>query len=130
MSKDNVKLFYEAMAKDKVLQEKFRAVSQKYEGQKPDEGQLELIYQKELVPLAKQAGFIFTITELKQYTAAAKKPAMRKISEEELAGVAGGVCFCSIGGGGHLGGNTCACVIGGGGSGDGTICACVGAGSG
>jgi hypothetical protein len=72
MSKENIKLFYEALARDKSLQEKFKAVGQKYEGQKPGEAQTELIYQKELVPLAREAGYAFTLAELKEYAAATK----------------------------------------------------------
>jgi hypothetical protein len=130
MSKENVKRFYEALVKDAGLQEKFKAVSRKYEGQKPDVAQAETIYQKELVPLAREAGYVFTLAELKGYVAAARKPAMREISEEEMAGVAGGNCACLVGGGGKLDGHTCACVVGGGGMGGGTTCACVGYGEG
>jgi len=130
MSKENVKLFYEAMAKDKSLQEKAKTISKKYEGQKSDDMQTDEIYQRDLIPLAKEAGYEFTLDELKEYSMEANKPTMREVSEEELAGVAGGNCVCFLGGGGTLFGNTCACVIGGGGSGGGRTCVCVAAGAG
>jgi hypothetical protein len=117
MSIENVKLFYQAMGKDKTLQEKANAISQMHIEQKLDEAQANLIYQKELVPLANEAGYDFTLAELKEYVKESEKPGMREVSEEELAAVAGGgdYCACVIGGGGNLEGKTCACVIGGGG---------------
>jgi hypothetical protein len=126
MSKENVKLFYEALARDKALQEKSMAIARKYEGQKLDEIQTEVIYQKELIPLAKLAGFSFTLAELKAYAAESGKSAMRELSEEELVNVTGGGCGCAIGGGGNLDGATCACVFGGGGknSWTGDVCMC------
>jgi len=130
MSKENIKLFYEALAKDKALQEKVNVISQKYVEQKTGDIQAEEIYNKELVPLAKEAGYDFSLAEFKEYAEETKKPGMREVSEEELAGVAGGNCVCFLGGGGTLFGNTCACVIGGGGSGGGRTCVCVAAGAG
>jgi hypothetical protein len=139
MSSENVKLFYKALGKDKALQDKFKAINEKYKGQKPDEAQADLIYQKELVPLARESGFYFTLAELKDYASEAKKPVMRELSEEELATVAGGkfcacvwegmgnmgagspgapgTCFCFAGGSGNLDGGKvdCVCVIHGGG---------------
>jgi predicted ribosomally synthesized peptide with nif11-like leader len=126
MSKENVKLFYEAMAKDKSLQEKFKAISKRYEGQKPDVEQADLIYQKDLVPLAREAGFEFTLDELKGYAAEAKAPAIHELSEDELAAVAGGnECTCVAGGGGTLHDYRCGCVVAGfGGPGSDYICKC------
>jgi hypothetical protein len=126
MSKENVKLFYEALARDKALQEKFKAISKKYEGQKPDDAQTDLIYRKELLPLGREAGFNFTLAELKGYVAEAKAPVIRELSEEELTAVAGGnECTCVAGGGGGLHGYTCGCVIAGfGGPSSDYICKC------
>lgn len=139
MSKENVKLFYEALGKDKTLQEKFSALGKKHGGQKLGEAQAESIYQQELIPLAGEAGYDFTLSELKEYTGEAEQPGMREVSEEELASVAGGAycacawtgmgnmgagnpgdpgtCFCCLGGSGNLDGGKvdCVCVIGGGG---------------
>jgi predicted ribosomally synthesized peptide with nif11-like leader len=141
MSKENVKLFYEALGKDKALQEKSRAIGKKYEGQKQDDVQSNLIYQEELVPLAKEAGYDFTLAELKEYAQECEKSGMREVSEEELAAVAGGkCCVCALVGVGNIisqggdpygdqvcncigygsgnwagGGVNCVCVLGGGG---------------
>jgi predicted ribosomally synthesized peptide with nif11-like leader len=110
MSKENVKKFYEALAEDKALQAKSIAIGKKYEGQKLDEAQSNLIYQEELVPLAKDAGYDFTLAELKEYGAADKESGMREVSEEELAAVAGGSpCACVLIGGGNFGGNQMIC---------------------
>ena len=127
MSKESVKLFYEALARDKALQEKSVAIGKKYAGQKLDEAQTNSIYQQELVPLARDAGYEFTLAELQEYGAANEKAGMREVSEEELAAVAGGSCVCVIGGSGKTdsgncgcmfageGGGGCVCVVGGGG---------------
>jgi len=134
MSRDNIKLFYEALAKDKALQEKAKAIGKKYEGQKTDDDKVKEIYQQELVPLARQAGYEFTLAELKEYAQESQKPGMREVSEEELAGVAGGNCACVLGGGGDLDGGKvdCVCGVGGGGgtkdSGSWCVCAVYGEG--
>jgi hypothetical protein len=93
MVKKNVKLFYEALIKDKGLQERFKAISKKYEGQKLEEAQVERIYRNELLPLAGEAGFNFTLAELKVCAAETRKTAMHELSEQELAAVAGGLTF-------------------------------------
>lgn len=113
MSKENVKLFYETLTKDEALQEKTRVIGKKYEGQKLDEKRMEEIYQKELVPLAREAGYDFSLAEVKEYAAEASKPGMREISEEELAAVAGGgCCVCAAVGVGDWGGGDmeCSCI--------------------
>ena len=92
MSKENVKLFYEALAKDRTLQDRFVAINQKYKGRDLDEDQMRLIFQKEMVPLGKKAGFDFTLAELQEYAREAEKPTLQELSEDELAAVAGGTC--------------------------------------
>jgi len=110
MSKENVKLFYDALTKDKGLQEKAKAIGQKYAGQRPDKAQTELIYQKELVPLAREAGFDFTAAEIKEYAEETKQTAIRELSEEELTAVAGGSpCACVLIGGGSFGSDGMIC---------------------
>ena len=135
MSKENVKLFYEALAKDKALQEKSMAIGKKYEGQKLDEKRTQELYQKELVPLAKEAGYNFTLAELQTYAEETQKPAMREVSEEELAAVAGGaVCVCVVAGWGELSGggqDECTCFAYGFGNYNGkAVCGCVAGGGG
>ena len=115
MSKENVKLFYEELAKNEALQEKFKVIGKKYEGQTTDEVQMDLIYQNEILPIAKESGFEFTLAELKEYKQEVTQPQSGKVSDEELGAVAGGQhvdCACIIGGGGGNGlGEACACVL-------------------
>jgi len=131
MSVKDITRFYDALARDEALQDKFKALVKKHEGQKPDEEQVDAIYEKELLPFAKGAGYDFTLEELKEYRPDAAKPATRKLSDEELAAVAGGAqCVCVIVGYGNFssgqqcgcvgygwgqdGAHTCFCVLGGG----------------
>jgi len=119
MSKENVKLFYEALAKDKALQEKAIAIGKKYESQKLDDAKTNFIYQQELVPLAKDAGYDFTLAELQEYASEIKKPGMREVSEEELTAVAGGqACACAVPGFGGITDTDMACICAGIGSGN------------
>ncbi len=128
MSKENVKLFYEALAKDPAMQEKSKAIAQRHQGQKLDPAQLDMIFQQELMPLAKGAGYDFTLDELKEYARETGKIGPREVSEEELAAVAGGAtCACAIYGQGYGtdGDVTCVCPAAGGGKGPGYTCVCV-----
>jgi len=93
MSKENAKLFYEELAKNEALHEKFEVIGKKYEGQKFDEVQRDLIYQNEILPIAKESGFAFTLAELKEYKQDVKQPQSGKLSDEELEAVAGGACI-------------------------------------
>jgi len=90
MSKENAKLFYEELAKNEALQGKFEFIGKKYEGQKFDEVQMDLIYQNEILPIAKESGFEFTLAELKEYKQDVTQPQSGKLSDEELDAVAGG----------------------------------------
>ena len=141
MSSENVKLFYEALGMDKALQEKSTAIGEKYAGQKLDEAQTNLIYQQELVPLAKEAGYDFTLAELQAYAEEAQKPGMREVSDDELATVAGGkYCVCVLAGVGNsvgtdgsiLAEGSCVCALYGNGNWDGgkVNCVCVWGGGG
>ena len=123
MSKENVKLFYEALGKDRALQEKSRVIGKKYEGQKLDEAQMQEVCQKELVPLAKEAGYGFTLAELQEYAKDTKKPAMRELSEDELATVAGGERICDFYGDTFY--DECSCIFVGGGTAEGYDCGCI-----
>jgi len=125
MSVENIKRFYDALTKDEALQDKFKALAEKYEGQKPDEEQADAICEKELLPFAKSAGYDFTLEELKEYNRDAAKPATRQLSEEELAAVAGGVCVCVMFGLGELSdGCYCLCQLYGWGNSPGGCCLC------
>ncbi len=126
MSVENIKRFYDALTEDEALQDKFKALVKKYEVQKPDEGQFDAIYEKDLLPFAKSAGYDFTLEELIQYRRDAVKPSTHPLSEEELAAVAGGVCVCPIIGWGEFSsGQTCSCGLYGHGQDGSHFCICV-----
>jgi predicted ribosomally synthesized peptide with nif11-like leader len=108
MSKENVKLFYEALPENRSLQEKFKKANEKYAGQKIDKEAINLILQNELLPIAKEAGFDFTLDEFKEYAQENNQSAAGRLSDDELAAVAGGVGACVVGGGSEGG---CSCVI-------------------
>jgi len=96
MSKENAKLFYEELAKNEALQGKFEVIGKKYEGQKFDEVQMDLICQNEILPIAKESGFEFTLAELKEYKQEVTQPQSGKLSDEELDAVAGGSMLNTI----------------------------------
>jgi hypothetical protein len=95
MSQENVRLFFEALSKDKALQAGFAAVNQVYQGQKPTMTQKDQVIQQELIPLAKKAGFDFTLAELKDYISARQQAATHELSDDEIAVVSGGTCVNS-----------------------------------
>ena len=72
MSKENVKAFMDKLATDKDLQAKVNDRARAVEAV--------------IIPAAKEAGFEFTIEELKEYEA----DNSGKVSKEELGAVAGG----------------------------------------
>ena len=113
MSVENIKRFYDELAKDEALQNRFKTLAKKYEGLQPDEGQLDDICEKELLPFAKSAGYDFTLEELRGYGRDVINPGMRQLSEEELASVAGGSCLCVFVGVGDNQGVSCVCVLAG-----------------
>jgi predicted ribosomally synthesized peptide with nif11-like leader len=128
MSVEDVKRFYDALAKDESLQGKFKALVKKHEGQKPNEAECDALFENEFLPFAKEVGYDFTLEELKEYGQGIK-PVSHQLSEDELATVAGGRTFCilwgasddliscSCAGYGHGidHGQWCVCVLGGGG---------------
>jgi len=133
MSKENVRLFYEEIFKNETLQERLKSIGSDLKGQKPDEAQMELIYQNEVLPVAKEYGFEFTIAEVKEYVTETNKVKIEALSDDELEAVSGGLlgCICGIAGGGFNNNHTesdvaCVCALAGGGSGkSGDVCACV-----
>ncbi len=88
MAKENVKLFYEALAADKNLQNKVIKTNEKYNGQQIDKETFEQIFKKEFLPIAKEAGFDFTWEEFIEVMEENKDT--KKISDDELVAVAGG----------------------------------------
>ena len=86
MAKENVKKFYDEISKNKELQEKFVAVQKGYE---PEGKSEEEIFEDIVLPIVKEAGYEFTMSEYRE----AQRDAMAEkgISEEELENVSGGV---------------------------------------
>ena len=98
MAKENVAKFYEKLAQDKALAEKINgldkafAETHKAPAENADEKAV-IAFREEavkavLLPVAKDAGFDFTIGELKAYEQ--EKLASLKLSDDELEQVAGG----------------------------------------
>ena len=98
MAKENVAKFYEKLAEDTALAEKINGLdkvfAEKHEAPAEDaDEKVVLAFREEavkavLLPVAKEAGFDFTIDELKAYEQ--EQLAALKLSEDELEQVAGG----------------------------------------
>ncbi len=114
MSVENVKKFYEVLAQDKEMQQKFTDLNQKYQGQQMDEAKAMSVMEQEGLPMAAQMGYSFTMDDLKAYGEEMKQANVNcELSDEEMQAVTGGVFACVIGGGG-----------------DGVVCVGIGVGSG
>ena len=91
MSVENVKKFYEAVAQDEALKQKFVQLSQKYQGQPMDEEKAMALTEQEVLPLAAQMGYSFTMDDLNGYGEEMKQAKMGcELSEEEMQAVTGG----------------------------------------
>ena len=91
MSVENVKKFYEAISQDETLKQKFVELSQKYKGQQMDEAKAMVVTEQELLPMANQMGYSFTMDDLKAYGEEMKQAKMnRELSDEEMQSVVGG----------------------------------------
>ena len=98
MAKENVAKFYEKLAEDTALAEKINGLdkvfAEKHEAPAEDaDEKVVLAFREEavkavLLPVAKEAGFDFTIDELKAYEQ--EQLAALKLSDDELEQVAGG----------------------------------------
>lgn len=116
----NVKEFYEALAKDKEMQERAKALNSK----NPENEEAVLAA---TVEFAKKEGYDITAEEIREYL---KTNATLELSDSEMAAVTGGVsaveaCYCVFGGGGS-GKNDDACVCVMGGAATGTFCWIIG----
>ena len=128
MSKENVREFYGLLSKDVDLQRTFRekgeSLSEKYGIGAIGDEQLEELFLKEVLPVAREAGFEFSFQELQEYAAESKTKG--ELMDEELAAVAGGGdgCVCVLGGLGYVGNVMIACVVAGGAASKGFFCVC------
>ena len=102
MSVENVKKFYEAVSQDEALKQKFVELSQKYQGQPMDEAKGMSLMEQEVLPLAKQVGYSFSIDDLKTYEVEMQQAKMNcELSDEEMEAVTGGgewLNFCIVAG--------------------------------
>lgn len=118
---ENVKRFYEALARDREMQERAKAQNDKT----PVSEDAVLAA---TVEFAKREGYDITAEEIREYL---KTNASSELSDNEMAAVTGGIsalkaCYCVFGGSGEND-DTCVCVMGGAASG--TFCVVIGYGS-
>lgn len=85
MAKENVKLFYEALTKDTVVQKEIKEKEKEYTGNREDRDR---IAEEILIPVAAKAGYDFTVEELKE--AENGKQQEGSLKDEELEAVSGG----------------------------------------
>lgn len=91
MAKENVKKFIKEISENKELQGKFTAAQKGYEPEGKSEDE---IFEDIVLPIAKEAGYEFTMSE---YRAAQRDVMAEKgISEEELENVSGGCAGCFL----------------------------------
>ena len=107
MVTENIKAFFEALSKDEALQQALREKELSYTGMKEDR---EAIVAEILIPVAKAAGYDFTLEDVKAFEKGMRVEG--ELSENELEAVAGGVEDWGI------------CVLAG--FGWGTMCAVIG----
>ena len=85
MAKENVKAFFEALSKDEAIQQALKAKELAYTGSKEDR---EAVVKEVLIPVAEEAGYAFTLEELKEFE---KGMCLEgELSENELEAIAGG----------------------------------------
>ena len=88
MTKENIKAFFEALAKDEALQKALKEKELAYTGAKEDR---ETIVDAIVIPVAKAAGYDFTLEELKEYQKNMRPEG--ELAEDELEAVAGGLTW-------------------------------------
>ena len=99
MSVENVKMFYEAVSQDEALKQKFAQLAQKYQGQPMDEVRALSLMEQEVLPLAAQLGYSFTIDDVKSYELAMQQAKNGcEMSDAEMEAVTGGgwIRFCTF----------------------------------
>ncbi len=117
MSKENVREFYVLLSKDADLQRRFREKGESLSGKRGDgaigDEHLEELFLKEILPIAREAGFEFSFQDLQEYSAESKT--MGELMDEEMVAVAGGadLCVCLSTGYGSLGDEKMVCWLSG-----------------
>ena len=97
MSAENVKKFYEAVSQDEKAKQRFNELNQKYQGVAMNAARMDAILEQELLPLAKELGYEFTLTEIKAYGAEVQQTKLPcELNDSELEVVSGSDwCFVS-----------------------------------
>ncbi len=102
MSVENVKKFYTALSQDEALQKEFVELAKKYQGQPMDETKAMSLMEQEVLPVAKQKGYSFSIADVNAYGEEMKHADLnRELSDLELQAVTGGgtyTGFCILAG--------------------------------
>ena len=86
MAKENVKAFYEALSKDEAMQQAVKAKELAYTGKKEDR---EAVAEEIVIPVAKEAGYEFTLEELREFEEGLRPAG--ELDEDELEAVSGGL---------------------------------------
>ncbi len=87
MSKENAMRFFMSMEMNSDLKSKYVDVVSKGELQTLEEAEKDKLFEREILPIAKGAGFEFSIDELKEFQASLKEG---ELSDEDLDQVVGG----------------------------------------
>jgi predicted ribosomally synthesized peptide with nif11-like leader len=87
MSKENAMRFFMSMEVNSDLKSQYLAVFSKDELQTLDEAEKDKIFEREILSMAKEAGFEFSIDEFKELQVSSKEG---KLSDEELDKVVAG----------------------------------------
>lgn len=88
MAKEDVRGFLEELSRNEGLQAKMKALQDAYTGDPEDR---EAMVEAVVLPVASEAGFEFTVDDIKELEAEA--PEGSEVNEDELAAIAGGCCL-------------------------------------
>ena len=88
MSVENVKKFYEALARDDSLRQKLTDIFHTHQFEPLDAAKAARLVEQEILPLATELGFSFTTEELKQHELTLWQSGA--LSETDLQNITGG----------------------------------------
>lgn len=87
MSRENIRLFFDEVAKDKCLLNQLKGIAVAYSKGPLTEQENDQLIEEILIPVANSAGFAFTLDELKDYSS----EVVEEMSDKELDSVVAGV---------------------------------------
>ncbi len=108
MSANEVRRFYLQVSSDPTLRERFRALSATFEGRRPSPEEIAAVVERDVLPLAREAGYDIGVGDLEAFHAAAAPLGLSQVTDDELAAVNGGFCCCPLIGAG--GASVCGCA--------------------